>query len=324
MVKRETLAGRKYPAIKAAEIKAAMSEIIEPYLAARSREFTLNRPGGIISGTMYTADSHRGTVVISHGFTESSLKFRELIYYFLNEGYSVCAPDHRGHGKSRTVIDCPTDIDSFDTYVADFAAVIDAEVKQLEGIRIVFAHSMGGLIAVRYIERNPGVFSKAVLSSPLLEVNTGGIPPLPARLFAEALCLFGRGRKYLPGHHEYRGGGSFKNSPATCEERFTIYNELQKSDVHLQNGGASCRWVRSAFRMCAKVLAKRECAKVTLPVLLFQAENDAYVMPGGQEKFISRIPCGRIVHVPGSRHEIYMSGDDMLPLYLGTVFDFIA
>jgi len=324
MVRRETLAGGEYPAIKACDIERMMSETIVPYLDSRAEAFSIPRPHGAATGSFFRADAPKGTVVISHGFTETGKKYRELIYYWLNEGFNVCAPDHRGHGLSREEFGVPTDIDSFQTYIDDFAAVVDSLVKPLPGSKIVFAHSMGGLIAAGYMEQHPGVFTKAVLSSPLFELNRGKMSYFAAAAMLESICLFGMGKKYLPGQRPYSGKEGFEGSPSVCRERYMLYYLLQKQDKTLQNGGSSRRWARSALRMCAKVLRKKNCARVTIPVLLFQAETDTYVLPKGQERFISSIPDGRIVFVPGSKHEIYLSGDDIMPRYLKTIFDFIS
>ena len=45
-------------------------------------------------------DMPKGVVVISHGFTESAVKYDEVAYYFLKEGYHVYIPEHCGHGRS--------------------------------------------------------------------------------------------------------------------------------------------------------------------------------------------------------------------------------
>lgn len=42
-------------------------------------------------------DMPKGVVVISHGFTESAVKYDEVAYYFLKEGYHVYIPEHCGH-----------------------------------------------------------------------------------------------------------------------------------------------------------------------------------------------------------------------------------
>ena len=67
-----------------------MQTEVEPYLAQR-RESGLDArvKGQPIYYEHYRADHPKGVIVISHGFTESITKFRESIYYMLQQGYEV-------------------------------------------------------------------------------------------------------------------------------------------------------------------------------------------------------------------------------------------
>ena len=59
--------------------------------------------------------------MILHGYTESAEKYREMMWYFLQGGYSVFAMDLRGHGRSvREVEDTSiTHVDRFSDYLRD-------------------------------------------------------------------------------------------------------------------------------------------------------------------------------------------------------------
>ena len=48
----------------------------------------------------YLLPEAAGTVVLIHGFTENAEKYKELIYYFLQNSYQVYTMDMRGHGRS--------------------------------------------------------------------------------------------------------------------------------------------------------------------------------------------------------------------------------
>ena len=59
-----------------------------------------------------------GAVVISHGFSESIEKYKEVIFYFAASGYQVYLADHPGHGRSLRYTDhpCMVHIDHFESY----------------------------------------------------------------------------------------------------------------------------------------------------------------------------------------------------------------
>ena len=66
------------------------------------------------------------TVVILHGACEHSGRYLSLIKFLWERGYSVFAPDLRGHGKSEGQ---RVHIDSFSDYLADFDLIMQENIK---------------------------------------------------------------------------------------------------------------------------------------------------------------------------------------------------
>ncbi|MBR2223209.1 MAG: alpha/beta fold hydrolase [Christensenellaceae bacterium] len=137
----------------------------------------------------YLPENATAAIVVSHGFTESAEKFREMAYYYAKAGYLVFAIDHRGHGYSHR--ENPQDpetvhIDNFDTYIEDLKLFVDTVVKPQAGELplYLYGHSMGGAVALFYLAAHPDVFRKAVLSAPLF------VPHLPAPMPLAALSAW--------------------------------------------------------------------------------------------------------------------------------------
>ena len=88
----------------------------------------------------------RGTIVISHGFTEFGRKYSEMVWYFLLAGYSVCVFEHRGHGHSAHDMSNPSLvwIDDWRRYVADFATFAQTVGREAAdgGPMYLYCHSM--------------------------------------------------------------------------------------------------------------------------------------------------------------------------------------
>ena len=79
--------------LKEQDYQEQMEHVVEPYLHSKERELWLEREHGKqIYVRCYQAKKARGVVLISHGFTETSEKYKELIYYFLRGGYHVYIP----------------------------------------------------------------------------------------------------------------------------------------------------------------------------------------------------------------------------------------
>ena len=66
----------------------------------------------------------------------------------------------------------------------------------------------------------------------------------------------------------------------------------------------------------------RSWKKITVPVRIFQAERDTLVYNKAQEKLVRRLSKGKLIRVPGAKHEIYRCGNDILRPYLNKVLDF--
>lgn len=137
---------------------------------------------------LYPQENAKGTIVVSYGFTESCLKYYELLYYFYREGYQVAIMDHRGHGRSMREVEDMTvvHIELFSRYVKDLHHFVEKKVKPMADGKplYLFAHSMGGCIGTFYLEQYPDDFKRAVLTAPMLGVKLGGCPAWAAR----ALC----------------------------------------------------------------------------------------------------------------------------------------
>jgi alpha-beta hydrolase superfamily lysophospholipase len=116
----------------------------------------------------------RGEVVIVHGFAEHSGRYAALTEHLLANGYSVTAYDQRGHGLSDGL---PGHVEAFSEYDDDLNKVITLTRNRAAGRPLfIIGHSMGGLVALRYLARKSGTVAGAIISAPLIAVAV----PVPA------------------------------------------------------------------------------------------------------------------------------------------------
>ncbi|HDQ71593.1 MAG TPA: alpha/beta hydrolase [Chloroflexi bacterium] len=118
----------------------------------------------------------RATLAIVHGFGEHSGRYGNLVDYFVPRGCAVHAFDLRGHGRSPGARGYVERWDVFRNDVRAFLAVLQ---KQAPGTPLfLLGHSMGGLIVLEYVLRDPGGLAGVVASGPLLA--QAGVSPLLA------------------------------------------------------------------------------------------------------------------------------------------------
>ena len=78
--------------ISESDYENQMKNTVEPALAAVRQSGTFRVADGTeLAVALYPAKDPRGSVVIVHGFSETAEKYRELIWYFLHENYTVLA-----------------------------------------------------------------------------------------------------------------------------------------------------------------------------------------------------------------------------------------
>lgn len=313
--------------ISETDYAATMTNIVEPEIAKiRSSGYFERIAGEAIYWEHYEPPVFHGTIVISHGFAESCEKYAEMIYYFVQSGYQVFICEHRGHGRSYRLVEemWLTHIDLFDHYISDFHYFMTNYVLQNlnEQPLFLYAHSMGGAIGARYLEQYPALFNRAVLTAPMLEIDSGNIPMFAAKLYAGYQSLIGNKMKPLFIHKPFRENEPFEESVATSLARYSYYLTKRTQHPYLQNSAATYQWMRESMRTIHQIVKRNNCRKVTIPVLLFQAEVDSLVKPGGQHRFISSVPHGRMSRIAGSKHEIYRSENAVLQPYLDEILEF--
>lgn len=299
-----------------------MKTELEPYLAKKGREdFIFTEDNRKLHYEAYEKNLSRGSIVILHGFTESAEKFRELAFYFRKAGYSVFSLDMEGHGKSHRTSKKKekVEIDSFDTYADDLGFFIEKVVipNTKTGNINIFSHSLGSTVGLLYMMKHPYTVKKAVLSSPMICGNMG-MPVAVAGTVARLLCALGGKGIPAPGRCIFDENQSFENSDATSKARFDYYHVKRKTEPLYQTSGPSFGWVKASLEARDKILS---CEDITPDALIFLPEEDRQLLHSYTKAFAKKADI-KIKDAKNSKHEIFMSGNDVLKWYVEEVLDF--
>jgi len=119
------------------------------------------------------ASAAKGTVLIVHGLGEHIGRYAHVAAQLNAWGWSVLGCDQRGHGRSEGA---RGRLPASDDLLLDLAQVIDAVRAAQPGSLVLLGHSLGGLIAARFVAGGIGFaepwyrkVDALVLSSPALD-----------------------------------------------------------------------------------------------------------------------------------------------------------
>lgn len=267
----------------------------------------------------YQHPQSRGWVVISPGRIETYLKYQEVMLELAAQGYSVAALDHRGQGFSERISHHPQHghVNHFGDFVRDFSDLMLALRPRIGSQPChLLAHSMGSAIACLYMANYPNPFNSAVLSAPMMGIQTRPWPYAVAQGLIRAghwlnRSVLGDKPRYFLGMKDYTDIRFEKNRLTHSAQRYEWFRQMYLQRPEIQLGGPTVQWLIQSLEAMAEL--PEASAKLSVPVLLLQAERDKVVAPQPQQRFIELAPHrqSRLELISGSYHEILMETDSI-------------
>ena len=255
----------------------------------------------------------RGSVIVLQGRGDFLERYFEVFGELNARGFSTASFDWRGQGgsprlqKNRLASNVP----DFALYDEDLESFIrEVALPKLPRPWHVIAHSMGGCILLRAL-RKRNWFERAVLTSPMLDVNSGRWHPKTARRLAAVLNWLGYGDYLAPGRpRRPLGPKDFINNDLTTDER--RYDRDQRTLAaapQLGIGGPTVGWVHAAFMAMDELMAIPQDSLLTAPTLIVSAGDERVTRAEACRKFAARVANVSCVSIPGARHEILNERD---------------
>ncbi|NGQ93651.1 alpha/beta hydrolase [Brevibacillus sp. SYP-B805] len=231
-----------------------------------------------------------GAVVIVHGTGEHHGRYEHVARFLNDRGFHVWAGDLPGWGRSAGL---KGHIESFDDYLPPVAAWIAAARRELpEGSPVfLLGHSMGGLVAVRFVQRFQGEgLDGLVLSSPCLRLKMA-VP----RWKTELAVLLDR---LWPRLQMANGiAPEMVTRDAMMQERYGADPYVYRK--------VSVRWYNGLMK--AMEQAWQEMQNIRIPLLVLQAGDDQLIDPAGVARFVEELslPDKTYIEYPGLYHEVF-------------------
>ncbi len=268
-----------------------------------------------------TPDNPKAAVVFVHGMAEFWPKYYEYGWNLYRAGFRIFFIEHRGHGYSEGKCKEPDliYIDDYNTYVEDLKCFMDkVVVKETKGLPLLaLAHSMGGAIASRFIEKYPDYFKAAVLSSPMIKMKAGNVSPLIVMVLRIYAKLFRKEKTLAPNQKHFNPNPPIETSSAKSKPRFEYQLSLRRKDDHYQASASTLGWALASIKVHDDII--RHADKIRIPVTIMTAGNDHLIDPLGYDEIAERVPQAQFIHYENSRHEVFNADEITRKKYFADV-----
>jgi alpha-beta hydrolase superfamily lysophospholipase len=235
----------------------------------------------------------RGTVLIVHGLGEHIGRYAHVARHLNGLGWNVVGHDHRGHGRSDGA---RGKLNAVDDLLHDLARVIDAVRAEHPGTLVLLGHSLGGLIAARFVAE--------------------GLAPSPAAWYRPVDALVLSSPALDPGMNAAQKMMLSMAEPLTPDlavnnglkpewiSRDAAVVEAYRRDP-LVHDRVTPRLAR--FVIDGGEFARQHAPQWTVPTLLMYAGSDRCVAPRGSAAFAAAAPASVVTtrEFPALFHEIF-------------------
>ncbi len=270
----------------------------------------------------------RGTVVVLGGRADFMERYFETMRDLMGRGYCVASLDLRGQGGSQRITKNPLrgHINNFAEYDEDVRSFMtQAVLPDCPPPYFALAHSTGGNIVLRAI-RQRNWFKKAVIVSPLIDLNYGAWPAPVAKLLSRLFSAVGLGRLFLPGRPKGpMGRHDFPGNPLSLDQRrWNRDCAVLEANPRLGVGGPTFKWLSAALDAIATLRRMKRTTALRCPVLIVMAGRDDVVDNDATRGFAQRVPGVSLTIIREALHEVLLERDEVRAQFFAAMDTFLA
>lgn len=218
-------------------------------------------------------------LLLLHSLGTNHCLWKYQIDYFSEKGYTVIAPDARGHGKSSVCHKV-----SVDQWVSDIVSILDH--LKIEKV-LVCGVSMGGVEAMAFAIKHTERIQGLVLADTFAKIDPEAVP--------EKIKLTA-GLARLKGMEEYADiylENTLSNSPSAIDIRNCLRQVIAGMDVE---------GYEAAAVTCFSTDFEEELPFILVPTLVIIGEEDFKTPIDLSEMIIGKIPNAKLHNIPNGRH----------------------
>ena len=233
-------------------------------------------------------DNPTAVLLIAHGLAEHSGRYEHFAAFFVARGYAVFALDHLGHGKSDGD---RCHIGQFSEYTDGISLLLDRVREECSGAPVfLVGHSMGGLIAVRFLIEHQEELAGCVLSGAALKA-----PAEPSAIQRMIVKFFS---KVVPKLRVLQLDASQVSRDPAVVDRY-------RKDPLVFTGKVTARLAEQLFSEMSSV--RDQLGRIRSPVLILHGSEDGLTSPEGSKMLHEKVASKnkKLITYEGLYHEIY-------------------
>jgi pimeloyl-ACP methyl ester carboxylesterase len=254
----------------------------------------------------WTAAGERGPIVLSHATGFLAALWGPVAVRLADAGYTVLAPDARGHGDSDKPEATPENYD-WHRFAEDLTAFLDA--LNLRGIHYV-GHSMGAGVGLFVAGHDPGRFSRIVAIEPIVRPAVIPLDPSGPKLMADAArrrrMVFGSAEEAF---EQYRSRSLFQRWPDEMLRLYINEGTFKREDGQVRVK-CSGEIEGAIFEASGSLPTWEVLPQVNAPVLVLAGEHSDEFTAMVARGVSGQVPDGRLVTVPDAGHLVPMERPD--------------
>jgi alpha-beta hydrolase superfamily lysophospholipase len=229
----------------------------------------------------------RGVVIVVHGLGEHAGRYDHVAHTLNAWGFAVRGYDQCGHGESGGA---PGSLPNDTRLLDDLADIVDSTRARMEPGTplIVLGHSMGGLVAGRFVSLGIRPVDALVMSSPALNPGLSAFQKLLVAVLP----------KFFP---NLRVGNGLNASYISHDPAVVAAYQADKL-VHDRISARLARFIATAGPATVALAPQWK-----VPTLLMYAGDDRLIQPQGSRDFAAAAPAALVTThcFEGLYHEIF-------------------
>ena len=286
--------------------------------------------GGLIRFGKSIINSPDGIIIIASGQSEFIESYFELARDLNRSGFSVWIMDWKGQGgSSHPLNDDSRATNDFTGDQRDLRRFILEIVNNTSGSpTILLAHSMGGHIALRMLEKNSDTVDIAILTAPMITVETGSYPHSISTFLAATMSNIGLGWWYVPGHSAWGPNPDHKhtdNQNTSDPDRSLLKEYWRYKEEHTRKSyGVTFDWFHQYSKSRNYLLKDSTLSNIHTEVLMTVPLIDVLVSPEESLHVCRKLPSCTHITYKNSRHEMYLERDEIRDTWLRDITAWIG